>query len=123
MLSKLLILTILMTVVSSAYAASPNPSPCPVDKVCTDFGEVSTASPLEFVSNIYGIGLGLIGGIALLAIIYGGYLILSSQGEPRKIQDGKQYIFYAIIGMFMAFAGFAIYGIIGGDVLKIPGFK
>lgn len=120
---KLFIIAVLSVFVQPVMAVSASPSPCPSGKVCTDLGEVSTQSPFEFVSNIYGMGLGLIGGIALLAIIYGGYLILSSQGEPRKIQDGKQYIFYAIVGMFMAFAGFAIYGIIGGDVLKIPGFK
>lgn len=99
-------------------AASPSPG-----AITTDLGEVSTSSPLEFVSSIYGMGLGLIGGVALLAIMYGGFLILTSQGEPRKIQDGKQYIFYAIVGLFMAFAGFAIYGVIGGNVLKIPGFS
>jgi hypothetical protein len=119
---KIFIIAILIMFVPNVMAASPRPSVCPSGQICTDLGDVSTASPLEFVSNIYGIGLGLIGGVALLAIIYGGYLILSSQGEPRKIQDGKQYIFYAIIGMFMAFAGFAIYGVIGGSVLKIPGF-
>lgn len=116
---KLIVSMMLMVLVQPIQAANPSPA----SKIATDLGDVGTASPLEFVSNIYGIGLGLIGGVALLAIIYGGYLILSSQGEPRKIQDGKQYIFYAIIGMFMAFAGFAIYGVIGGDVLKIPGFK
>lgn len=108
-----------MILATPVQAVTPSPS----STVKTDLGDVSSASPLEFVSNIYGIGLGLIGGVALLAIIYGGYLILSSQGEPRKIQDGKQYIFYAIVGMFMAFAGFAIYGVIGGNVLKIPGFS
>lgn len=98
-------------------------SASPVARAETDFGILRAKEPVEFVSDIYGIGLMLIGGVALLAIVYGGYVILSSQGDPSKIRDGKAYIFYALIGLFMAFAGMAVYQIIGGDVLKIPGFR
>lgn len=98
-------------------------SASPVSQVGTDFGIIRAKEPVEFVSDIYGIGLMLIGGVALLSIVYGGYVILSSQGDPGKIRDGKAYIFYALIGLFMAFAGMVVYQIIGGDVLRIPGFS
>lgn len=105
---------------NSVYAASPSPaaSPCPQ----TDFGCIPD-DPLGFAAKIYSIGLGFIGSIALVFIIYGGYLILTSQGDQLKLGKGKSYIVSAVIGLVMAIAGFAIYQIITVDVIKLPGFS
>lgn len=88
----------------------------------TDLGCLP-ADPAGFTSRLYGIGLGLIGGAALLSIMYGGYLIMSSRGDKDKLVKGKSYIFSAIAGMVLAIVGFALYQIIAQDVLKIPGFS
>jgi len=79
--------------------------------------------PVGFVAKFYGIGLGLIGGVAVLFIIYGGYIILSSRGDPQNLNKGKSYITYAIIGLLLAIFGFVFVQIIAVDVLKIPGFS
>ncbi|PIP74724.1 MAG: hypothetical protein COW87_02430, partial [Candidatus Levybacteria bacterium CG22_combo_CG10-13_8_21_14_all_35_11] len=79
--------------------------------------------PVGFVAKFYAIGLGLIGGVSLLYIIYGGYLILVSQGNPQKINDGKSYILYAIIGLLLAIFGYVFIQVIAIDILHIPGFK
>ncbi len=79
--------------------------------------------PIGFVAKFYGIGLGIIGGVAVLFIIYGGYIILSSQGNPQNLNKGKSYIMYAIIGLLLAIFGFVFVQIIAVDVLKIPGFS
>ena len=80
-------------------------------------------NPIGFTKLLYGVGLGLVGGVGLLFIIYGAYLILSSQGDPGQLQKGKSYIVYSIIGIVLAVAGFALYQIISVDVLKLPGFS
>ncbi len=80
-------------------------------------------TPVGFVAKFYGIGLGLIGGVAVLFIIYGGYIILSSQGNPAALNRGKSYIMYAIIGLLLAIFGFVFVQIIVVNVLKIPGFS
>jgi hypothetical protein len=100
------------------YAASCDP----LTETETELGCIKQ-NPIDFTKQIYGAGLGLIGGVGLLSIIYGGYLILSSQGDPGQLQKGKSYIMYAIIGIVLAIAGFAIYQIISIDVLKLPGFS
>ncbi|MCL5438959.1 MAG: hypothetical protein M1268_03145 [Patescibacteria group bacterium] len=95
---------------------------CSATEIQTDLGCIST-DPVKFVSKFYGLGLGLIGGVSLLFIIYGGYLIMTSRGNPIQLNEGKSFIFYAIIGLLLAIFGFVFIQLIAVDVLNIPGFK
>ncbi|PIZ99530.1 MAG: hypothetical protein CO135_02665 [Candidatus Levybacteria bacterium CG_4_9_14_3_um_filter_35_16] len=95
---------------------------CLPSETSTDLGCIPN-DPVGFVAKFYAIGLGLIGGVSLLYIIYGGYLILVSQGNPQKINDGKSYILYAIIGLLLAIFGYVFIQVIAIDILHIPGFK
>ena len=101
-----------------ASAATCNPN----TEVTTDLGCIPN-EPFAFVAKFYGIGLGLIGGVALLFIIYGGYIILTSQGQPDQLGKGKSYIYYAIAGLLLAIFGFVFIQVIAVDILHIPGFK
>ena len=87
----------------------------------TDLGKIP-CSPTGFATSLYGIGLSFIGVVALLFIVYGGFLILTSQGDAYQIRRGKAYITYSIIGVVLAIAGYALYQILAIDVIKIPGF-
>lgn len=98
------------------------PSTCPANEVITELGCIPT-DPIKFVTRFYGIGLGVIGGIALLSIIYGGYLVMTSQGNPTQLNKGKSYIFYAIVGLLLAIFGFVFVEVLAGGILKIPGFE
>lgn len=105
--------------ISSVYASShcgANP------EYLTDFGCLPE-NPAQFGSALYSIGLGFIGAVALLFIVYGGYLILTSQGSVDQLSKGKSYIFYAIAGIILAVSGYALYQAVAADVLKIPGFN
>ena len=95
---------------------------CLLSETQTDLGCIPN-DPIGFVAKFYSIGLGLIGGIALLFVIYGGYLILTSQGNPEQLNKGKTNILYAIIGVLLAVFGFVFIEVIAKDVLHIPGFS
>ena len=95
---------------------------CTATQMNTDFGCIPM-DPVAFVQKFYGIGLGLIGGVAVLFIIYGGYLLLVSKGNPIGVEKGKQYIMYSIIGILFAVFGFVFVQLIAVDILHIPGFK
>ncbi len=95
---------------------------CPANSVQTDLGCINASNPLQFASDIYGMGLSLIGGVALLFIIWGGYTILSSQGNPSALAKGKSYIYYSIVGLVLAASGFAVYQLVARNILKLPGF-
>ena len=88
----------------------------------TDLGDIA-CNPTSFASSLYGIGLSIIGVVALLSIVYGGFLILTSQGDAYAIRRGKSYITYSIVGVVLAISGYALYQILAIDVIKIPGFS
>lgn len=89
--------------------------------ITTDIGTIP-CTPTGFAQSIYTIGLMFIGTAALLFIVYGGYLILTSQGSPDQISKGRSYITFAIIGIVVAISGYALYQILVLNVLKLPGF-
>lgn len=95
---------------------------CAENEVLTDLGCIPT-DPVGFVAKFYSIGLGLIGGVAVLFIIYGAYLILTSQGNPEQLNKGKTAIFYSIGGLLLAIFGFVFIQVIAVDILKLPMFK
>lgn len=98
------------------------PGTCAPNEILTDFGCIPN-DPIGFVERFYGIGLGLIGMVALIFIIVGGYYIMTSQGDPSKLQTGKSYITYSIVGVLLAIFGFVFIEVVTGDILRIPGFN
>lgn len=94
----------------------------PMTEQETDIGCIPT-DPLAFAAKIYSVGLGVIGAVALVFIMYGGYIILSSRGDQLALAKGKSYIVSAVIGLVLAVAGYALYQILAVDVIKLPGFS
>ena len=80
------------------------------------------SDPAGFAAQFYGIGLGIIGGVALMLIIYGGFIIITSGGNPVELAKGKSYIYYAIGGLLLAIFGFIFMQVVVVDILRIPGF-
>lgn len=95
---------------------------CSLNEISTDFGCFPN-DPIGFVQKFYGIGLGFVAGIALLTLILGGYQIMTSRGDPRRVNIGKSYIFYSIAGLMLAIFGYVFIQVIVVDILHVPGFK
>jgi hypothetical protein len=98
--------------------AQVNPTELCVDgSICipTDVG--------AFVSRYYGYGLSMIGGLSLIFIMFGGYIVLTSKGDPVRLNNGKSYIGYAIVGLLLAIFGYAFTELVVIDILKLPGFS
>ena len=95
---------------------------------CPNPNDINTAfgcfpnDPIGFVQRFFGIGLALVGGVSLIAIIVGGYTLMTSQGDPARVRSGKAWIFYAIGGLLRAVFGYVFIQTIARDILKIPGF-
>lgn len=71
----------------------------------------------EFVLNVTNFALGFLGLLAIIIIIYGGFLYLTAGGEPDKAEKGKKSVMYAIIGIVLILGSFAIVN----TVLQAPG--
>jgi hypothetical protein len=91
------------------------------DCISSDVGCIPTDIG-SFVETYYRWGLGLVGGLSLLFIIMGGYIIMTSRGNPQQLNNGKSYLFYALIGLFLAIFGFLFIEVIAKNLLHIPGF-
>lgn len=61
-------------------------------------------SPKDFstlATNILKFALSLVGIIAVAAIIYGGFLYITSLGDDKKAQTGKNIILYTVVGIII----------------------
>ncbi len=88
----------------------------------TALGCIDT-DPSKFIAWLLKNIIGIAGGIAFLLILYGGFQVLTSGGDPEKLNNGKDIIVSAIAGVLMIVFSVLLLQIIGLDILRIPGFK
>jgi hypothetical protein len=65
----------------------------------------------------WGIGVG--GGIAILMIIYAGFTIITSTGDPGRLRGGKELLGAAIGGLILLIFSVFILRLIGVNILGI----
>lgn len=72
-----------------------------------------------FVSWLFKYAISIAGGIAFLMIIFASFQMITSSGDPEKLNKAKQMLGSAVAGLlFIAFAVFLL-RVIGVDILKI----
>jgi len=49
-----------------------------------------------------------IGALALLVFVYGGFMLILSQGVPDKVSKGKNAMVAAVVGLVIAFSAYAL---------------
>jgi len=89
---------------------------------------ISTTTPTDIplstpINNILKYSMGIGGIIAFLLIVFGGFQIILSAGNPEKIKAGKEMITSAITGLLLIIFSVFILRLIGVNILGIPGFK
>lgn len=67
-----------------------------------------TGSFRQLALNIVNFFLGFLGLIAVVMIIYGGFLYVSAGGADEKIGKAKKIIMYAVVGIIVILLSFAI---------------
>ncbi len=92
---------------------------CPEGTVCTALGKINT-NPTELVNTILTIAIGVGGGIAFLMIVFGGFRLVFSQGDPKAIQEARETITSAIIGLLLIVFSVFLLNLIGVDILGLP---
>lgn len=108
-----------------AAAGSGVAAPCPTGAggaTCdTGIGNIPT-NPVELAQFVLQWVLGIAGGIAFLLMLLGATQVLTSQGNPERLQAGKDHITSAAIGLLFIILSIVLLRILGVDILKIPGF-
>ena len=62
------------------------------------------------------------GGIAFLYLIYGSFIIATSQSSPEKLDYGRRVVYGAISGLIFTLGSVFVVKFIASGILKIPGF-
>lgn len=55
----------------------------------------------------------IIGGISLVMFIYGGFILILSQGNEEKISQAKEILVAVVIGLLVAFGGYILIKFLG----------
>lgn len=76
-----------------------------------------------FVRSLLGVIIGLGGGVALLLILYGIFIVTTSAGIPEKLKEGKELITSAIAGLLFIIMAIFLMNLIGIQLLALPGLK
>jgi len=90
--------------------------------VNTAIGCIPTDDSNDLASFLLRWGLGIGGGIGLVLIAASGIIITLSGGNPDRLQNGKNLLTAAIVGLsLIIFSAFTLQ-LVGVDILKLPGF-
>ncbi|KKS78243.1 MAG: hypothetical protein UV74_C0001G0090 [Candidatus Woesebacteria bacterium GW2011_GWB1_43_14] len=96
-----------------------------ISEGCADPNSINTAIgclPLSTegtAGRLLAWGAGILGGVAFLVIFMGGFRILSSQGDPRKVMAGRELIIAAVSGLTVAIFSIFILRLLGVNILQI----
>ncbi len=69
--------------------------------------EVS-ANPSQIIGLIIKSALGVIGGLALVMMVWGGFQWLTSAGNPDKVKKGSSTMIWAIVGLVLALGSYVL---------------
>lgn len=126
-LTQLILFVLLLSFsAGSVFAVSPKGSCSGADEVETAIGCISTKADTtgtSFFSSIIKIVIGLSGGIALLLMLYGIYIVTTSAGIPDKLKEGSEIITSAITGLIFIILSVFLLNLIGINILGIPGLS
>lgn len=91
----------------------------------TGIGSISI-NPQGFIEDIASRAAAVVGGLALLFLMYGSILFIFSKGDPKAVEKAQQIITSALAGLLFVIFSVLILRIIGINILKlnaiVPGF-
>ena len=89
----------------------------PIYNVFNLFPDQNASLP-EIVQGILNWIFGIIGIIAVIMVILGGFKLMTSTGDPGRVKKGKDTILYGIIGLVIALLAFAIVNFVINGIFK-----
>lgn len=99
---------------------------CITGPLCSNGNGINTAIgciPINdtnaFIGFILGWAIGIGGGIAFLLIIYAGFMIMTSSGNPDRLKAGQELLTSAIAGLIMLIFSVFILRVIGVNILGV----
>ena len=94
---------------------------CSGNSISTAIGCIPVGDRNAFLSFILRWALGISSGVSFILIIYSGFSIMTSGGDKRKLQSGKELLTAALSGLMLIIFSVFILDFIGIRILRIPG--
>lgn len=83
-----------------------------ISESCWKQGNCELEDILQVFVNVANFILSIVGSIALLLFVVGGFFMIFSQGESSRTQKGKNFITGALVGILIVFGAYTlIYGL------------
>lgn len=73
---------------------------------------------IKLAIDLANVLLSIIGGVALIAFLYGGFILILSEGNSEKIEKGKGAMVAALIGLAVVFGAYLIVNVLS-DALGV----
>lgn len=77
----------------------------------------------DFLRSFIAIGTGIGSGVAMLLILFSGFMRITSAGNPERLHEAKELMTAAISGLLLIIFSVFLLRLIGVDILQIPGFS
>jgi hypothetical protein len=113
------------------YKYPPPAPPGPLDLDCetngvaginSAIGCIPVEANIDFVAFIIRFATGIAGGVSFILIIYSGFMITTSAGNPERVQAGKELLTAAITGLMLIIFSVFLLDVIGVRLFQLPGF-
>jgi hypothetical protein cdivTM_30108 len=114
-----------------SFVSNVNAVSCPNGSLRAGEGDVGSISECNLakdhagandlmgtVNIIINVVLGVLGLLAVVVIIYGGFMYTTSAGDSSKIKKAKDTIMYGVIGLVIALLAFAIVNFVVSSIFK-----
>ena len=105
--------------VNALTDAGSSTAGCDSYGINTAIGCIPLSNMTVFTGFLLKVGLGIGGGIAMLLIIYAGFIITTSSGDPKRLQGGKELLGAAIGGLMLLIFAVFILRLIGVNILGV----
>ncbi|MEK7644388.1 MAG: pilin [Patescibacteria group bacterium] len=93
----------------SATATTPAKSDKNAPKIVSLVNPIAGNPDIQtIIGNVILKAMGILGALALLVFVYGGFKWLTAAGREESIKEGTQAMLWAVIGIFIIFGSYAI---------------
>ncbi|MBT6069175.1 hypothetical protein HOG48_05460 [Candidatus Peregrinibacteria bacterium] len=105
----LLALTVLFAHMPDVFAADPGGLITDLDNPSRIAGSTQGEDSIRtLLLTFLDFFLGFLGLLAVLMVIYGGFLYLTAAGDESKTENGKKVILYSVVGIVVILLAFAL---------------
>ncbi|QQG41881.1 MAG: hypothetical protein HYV90_01050 [Candidatus Woesebacteria bacterium] len=116
---------LLQTTISTkvVFADALGTAKCGADEIDTAIGCLNVlGSQEQFFGSLLKWAVGVGGGIAFLLIVYAGFMVMTSAGDPERLKAGQELLTSAISGLILLIFSIFILKFIGVDILGLCTF-